>query len=355
MRGYENYRNGHQEQLHLINTGSFVASLAATMAKLPLTASLIFEGTKDHHRAWASGFQDPTELTEATPSLLLTWVIESCYCTGSSLSLRQIEHLELGAELLPAKILTELPITLHKTGVRLRRLDIRVFPSSENCVILRPFKTYKGDENVVTTSDRQLELTTPGPAWEDLRAASQNLEVFWFGQRGIKLEYNRCEVRPSGKSSDCVDAFLSCVLSSPVLEDLSLNMAYFRQTVSLTSRAECYPLGSVLDGLPELRNIRYLGLSRIQVKGRQLARFLRKLGSKLEMVKMNAVELAGQWEVMEEILKEKLTAKPWPCDPLLDENMMWRTYVIGDKGYLTCGRPDSTFYYDRMIMRPGWP
>ena len=104
--------------------------------------------------------------------------------------------------------------------------------------------------------------------------------------------------------------FLSCLLSSPRLENLYLS-AYPYSYAKGDGFNEWYHADAVLSAVPGLPRMRRIALRNIHVGEYQLAQFCRGLGSSnLEMIDLYDIDLDGSWHPIIDILKEKCSAGP---------------------------------------------
>jgi hypothetical protein len=278
-RGRDQYRSQHEEQLRLITSGSFVKDLAAAIAKLPRATSLIFEDSFNDGVGFGAS---PLAYSNMAQVLLdkdvlfrflvapLNWL--SIQRLGSHVVLHNGQ-----AELQPARILSELPIALHKAGVTLESLRVMVFPTIGNHVLaVRPFPAYLVD-NIDTMGAEQTSADQT-PAWNDLRAASQHLKTFNF-DRGI-LDHQPLRTAPlASEEKDCIDAFLTCFLSSGRLEDSYVNMDAFRLNDGREDVEDYYRLDSVLAAIPALPYLLELVFVNFAATHDELRRLLLRLGS----------------------------------------------------------------------------
>ena len=146
--------------------GSFVNILASSMSQLEHCRSLHF----------VDGIDRYLDSYRKNPNLILTNTEELSQFMITPQDWRTIEKLEGGAELIPAKILSELLIAIHHAGTTLQELHISCFPLLSNYSMISP--------------DRQDRLN---PAWADLCAACQQLERFTFG-RGGSMNHQRSDI-----------------------------------------------------------------------------------------------------------------------------------------------------------------
>ncbi|KAH7385114.1 hypothetical protein BKA64DRAFT_760001 [Cadophora sp. MPI-SDFR-AT-0126] len=154
---YSAYQKKHKEQLRLISDGSFANRLAVSMTRMTHAVSL---GIIDAIDCWPTPyFEDPTLLSTDKDHLRRLMLGPHYWTT--------IENLEGLPELVPARLLLDLPISIHRAGVRVRDVDIACFPRKENQSLVFP--------------DRQVSFDS---ACSDLHAAVQSISRFGFGSEG---------------------------------------------------------------------------------------------------------------------------------------------------------------------------
>ena len=276
---HEEYRRKHEEQLQLITDGSFVASLASSISKMASCTSLHFANDMDGQNY----IHNPTFLLNSTEL--------SRFMTAPQ-SWRTIEELEGGADLAPAKILSELPIAIHKSGTALRALRITCFPLTSNYSMICP--------------DREDRLR---PAWADLQAACQQLEDFEFA---VPLSHG--PVRHNHHLAEdqvFIDNYLAAVLSGQILEVVKLDLHAFTNTTRGNGDGleGSYDIGSVFTKMnwPCIKQVTIYGVS---LKQGELERFCHGLGYKFELIILCDMELlSGSWAGALEILRENISSR----------------------------------------------
>jgi hypothetical protein len=223
-----------------------------------------------------------------------------------------IEQLPHVADIPPARILSELPIALHKAGVSLRAVRIAVRLTRNNHMAIRHFTDYVNGESKMTHDEGSPSLPQV-PAWDELRAASQHLEKFYMHEP-FPTYRDPPPLIPVEREvqDDCINTFLGCFLCNPLLEDIYIDMFQFYQGDGdyVSDQKLSYPLGPVLAAMPALPRIKWLNLEYIQAEEAQLAKFCRGLGtSRMEKAGMHVV-YAGRFEAIRDILEQKFGTKP---------------------------------------------
>ncbi|GFF32158.1 conserved hypothetical protein [Aspergillus udagawae] len=277
VRGYNEYRKKHEEQLHLITTGSFITTLTSCISQLPNTVILGF--TDEMERLYYDR-HDPTillrdkSLLPGMMSRALEWSI--------------IE--ELGnVKLTPARILFDLPVAVHEAGIKLRYLYMGPLPCRGNFSLL--------------CSDTVSNPTNPA-AWSDLRAACSSLRRIDFGSYDQKVPIRHEDLQPEEKCY--VDQYLSTVLCSADLKDVWLPLRMFGLDDGRTTKEGWYDIGPVL-GAVNWPRIEYIMISYVSSKQDELERFCSGLGPSVQLLQLSTVHLLdGSWAGILSTLDEKV-------------------------------------------------
>lgn len=274
-RGHQEYRQKHEEQLQLITTGSFVRILASCIFRMPNAIALGFSDKMDPPY---DPFNPTVVLRDKTllPGLM-----------NAALQWDKIEDFQ-DAKLVPARILSELPIALHKAGSILRDLYIGPFPCLGNYFMI--------------LSEQHDPLHSG--SWSDLRAACQSLRRVSFGDYLTCKHIRHEHLPPSEKVY--VDQYLSALLCSPNLEYLCMNMYAFGLNDGRTSKEGWYDIGPVLGAVkwPRMRNISILNVSSTQS---DLERFCDGLGYSVQSLYFSTINLLdGSWAGFLDMLDEKV-------------------------------------------------
>ncbi|MBE3048968.1 hypothetical protein IMZ48_42015, partial [Candidatus Bathyarchaeota archaeon] len=144
--GHAKYQREQEEQYHLIESGSFVRQLAASLSRMP-----VFHTTVIHH---------PQRRIEKMSGPSKDEMLEYLASSFSWAEVEQGVHGLSQGELTPMRVLSELPIAMHLAGKSLRHLVVKEIP------FLRV--------NIELLPPRGSDPTSP--AWHELRAALGNLE-----------------------------------------------------------------------------------------------------------------------------------------------------------------------------------
>jgi hypothetical protein len=325
---YKEYCLRHAEQTRLITGGSFVNNLAVTVARLPQAASLAL--VDEAYNGWDDWGDWDGCITR--PKYLLTHLNEFFRYLSSPDSWQQIHQIDgppHPPEILPTRILSELPIAIHKAGTQLRGLRICVLPVT-HLQDLTPLEANLSDGTEMP--DREDLSGGPVPLWDDLRAACLNLDTLHID---ANTEVCGCPtsggtlVEGSGVNDmdalDCLGTFLSCLVSSPGLKDLRVELDGYSLLHYNKSSYDNYELDTFLGAVPNLPLIRSVALCSVRATPKQFAKFCRGLGvGSLESIELKKVQILdddvdwedentqktidGGWEMITDILKERSAA-----------------------------------------------
>jgi hypothetical protein len=276
LESHTEYRRLHEEQLHLIEDGSFAVTIAKLLSRLPRMASLIFV---DESRPGDDSqlHNNETLYLNNKEKLGRFMVMADDWST--------IEQLPGGAELTPARLLSDLPIACHKAGITLRQMSIECFPVRNNYSMVRP-----------------------SSSWEDLGAACRALEVFKFGGGGMNCKPIRKEhIQPTERAH--IDAYLRVMTSGKDLNEIGIAMYVFGLNDGQTDQKDWYPLDPVFTN-PDWPRLRRLRLSSVALSEAVLSRVCTGMGDNLIQVQLSMVDVSvGGWAAILDILREKIGAK----------------------------------------------
>lgn len=272
-QAHEIFRQRHQEQLQLLESQSYVRTLAACITMMPNIISLAFT-EKDH----------PAVSYKTKPEILWDNTLLAEFMT-TSIQWTQIEDLP-DCALVPARLLCDLPIAIHRSGVTLRDLFIGPFP------LLRDFALLAPDAQEVPT------------VWTDLRAACRSLRRASFGEQLNIQKIRHDHLVPDDKRY--VDEYISALLSSPDLEDVCLRMYPFSLDDGWDTKHGMYDISSVLAAArwPRIRRVSIISLSLTQ---EALDAFCAGLPqSTMDYLHLVLNLLAGSWAPALDALRAKL-------------------------------------------------
>ncbi|OBT68293.1 hypothetical protein VE03_02238 [Pseudogymnoascus sp. 23342-1-I1] len=269
LQGHQEYIQKHEEQFQLITDGSFVERLASAMSRMAHCASLHFVDDVDCY----------STLDDVSPLVFRDDAREFSRFMTAPLSWSEIRHLKVG-EILPAKLLWELPIALHKAGLILRAMLIHTFPHPDWCPAIYP------------------------ATWTNLYDACHHLRIFRL--EGISLGRSSETSDPVlGRGLAFVERYIGTVLSS---EDFELINLRFRDS-AVGDDVASYRVGL----LPEAINwprIKKLSISYISLSQDELEKFCCGLGYMVEDIRLNNIDLrSGSWAGALDMLRERVPKK----------------------------------------------
>lgn len=204
-------------------------------------------------------------------------------------SWRTIEELPGGAELVPARVLTKLPVAIHKASAALRAVSPSSFPLTKDYHLLWPGG--RGDPSE--------------KPWSELAAACQQVQVFHFGDQGM----NCLPIRPEhieAEDESYIDRYICAMLSSRSLEEVHINMGvYGLNDGNGSTTCSYYRIGPVLRStdLSRVRNVDlwYVGLSQVELES-----LCSSLSPHLEKLALVGMELPdGSWSGTLDLLYDK--------------------------------------------------
>ncbi|KAH1289700.1 hypothetical protein KXX44_004999 [Aspergillus fumigatus] len=210
IRAYNEYCKKHEEQLQLITSGAFVTALAACISQLPNTVTLGFTDEMEPLYDW----DNPTIVlgdTSLLPGMM-----------SAALRWEKIDNLRHGndpvltrdARFTPARILFDLPVAIHKAGIKLRNLDLGPFPCRGSFSLLCP--------------DTVSNPTDPA-VWSALRAACSSL---WRVNFGMNQNHHRPHIRHEHLRPDekfYVDQTSAHAVNWPRIERISISHVSSKQ------------------------------------------------------------------------------------------------------------------------------
>jgi hypothetical protein len=279
QQGFDEIGQRHLDQQQLIMSGDFVRRLAACIARMPNAHSLAFYDDRNRMRRLDD---NPTTILNDKERLRDLMVMPVTWELFEKWG-------DKGAEILPAKMFSDLPIGIHKAGGILQQLEIGCFPLF-------------GDYSVLTP---HLE----GAGWADLGTAFEHLTVFEIGTGSmsnlpIRRDYLDAEVQRR------ITNYLGAALSSTNLEVADLNLRVLGiNDGTKKSRKGHSRIGPSLSDVrwPRIRRIRLL---HVELNQEDLESFCHGLGDCLEDVYLSGVTLQnGSWATILDILREKVAKR----------------------------------------------
>jgi hypothetical protein len=279
--GYQEFREKHREQRQLLESQSFVRTLASCLVRMPNTRAV---GFRDHEDILQEHYDEPDLVLDMAVLVRLMTIPVSWHGIKRT---KDLHHLT-------ARILSELPIAIHDAGVTLRELEVGIFPS---------------------VRDHHLLCPEPDSArlWVKLRAACQSLRRAGFGDglRLGRLRYNHMDPEESRH----IDKYVAAFLSSSHLESVRIYGSPFGINDGLGREGE-YNFSSALSAVnwPRMRcvSISYVGVT--QAVAETLFTGLRS--ESVESFSMGGWELvedeeeggsgSGSWATAFDILRDKL-------------------------------------------------
>lgn len=199
------------------------------------------------------------------------------------------EMIKHGQPLLPARILSELPITIHNLGGVLRHLNIGCIPMRGSYSLIQP----------------NIEAPSCCSPWTQLREACRSLEVLEMdGPQHYHLSMRLEHI--SGTKSAYLEGFFVALISTSKLQILRLDFYALGLNNGRSLDREWCPLGSIFQSAnwPQIRRLSVVGISMTE---EQLHSFFKAIGYEVEHLHLGSLELqSGSWSKAIDLLGEKV-------------------------------------------------
>ncbi|KAI8719687.1 hypothetical protein NCS52_00750000 [Fusarium sp. LHS14.1] len=194
-----------------------------------------------------------------------------------------------------AKILSELPIALHKAGVSLQYFHL------SSCLPVR---------SNLSDICSGLDISPDAAIWHDLQAAFQQLKGFELESVGWEYhkESQMFDVPP--KERAFIEAYISTVLSGQCLENVEVDLSGYALGDRGSGWTEpCYIPGAFAS--INWPRIKYLDIKGLAFTEEELERFCRNLSPFLDDIFLEMINLwDGSWARALDILREKRMTNP---------------------------------------------
>ncbi|RSL76764.1 hypothetical protein CEP51_009649 [Fusarium floridanum] len=301
LQSHKEYARLHEEQFQLIEKGTFVNTLASLLPKGQQPLSLSIRGTK--YEDADDYIDDYIEVFEDTDALCKFLTDPHAWAT--------LDHMDGEVSLTPAKIVSELPIALHKTGVSLKYFHLSCLPVRSNFSDLCP----------------GLDISPDAAAWHDLQTACQQLKVFELVGLGFEYHKKPQMVYISSEGRAFIEAYLGAVLSGQCLESVEVDLSGFGLVDMNSGWTEPCHLTGAFSAI-SWSCIKYLDLKGMAFTQEELEHLCLGLSSSLGDLFLEMINLwDGSWARTLDILREKALANPELLILLGD----WRGGELGQK------------------------
>lgn len=255
---YCEYQRLHDEQTRLIDSGAFVDAIVSAVSRMPVFGSLLFDDTDIY-----AGHL--TRQEREAPSMRLVLTAADRWST--------LEANPDGVP--PARILSDLPIAIHRAGVTLREICITAFPRTAHAA---------------------------SPVIRDaisLRAAFQGLEEVNFWPRDDR-SYTAAGLK-------YLNVYLGALVSGHSLEHLIINATGARRGGS-TEKSAIGPALKLLHG----SHLKLMALQFAQFAQSEWDAFCNRLGDQLDGLSLSDVSITdGSWRSSIRVLRQKTASR---CD-----------------------------------------
>lgn len=265
---HHEYQRRHDEQNRLVNSGEFVDAIVSAVSRMPLFGSLLF----DDHDIYAGYL---TREEREAPSLRLIMTAADRWSALEAVS----------DKLPPARILSDLPVAIHGTGVLLREVGVSTFP-----------RTAHVESPVIRDA-------------ESLRAACQGLEEvnFWPLDAGSY----------TATALEQLNWYLGALVSGRSLELLLVNAKENTQA-NTTEKSAIGPALSTFDGA----HLKKIHLDFARFTQSEWDAFCDGLGNHLDDLSVSDVGITdGSWGPSIRVLRQKTASR---CDEGLCEVSLYR-------------------------------
>ncbi|KAK4442830.1 hypothetical protein QBC34DRAFT_223738 [Podospora aff. communis PSN243] len=310
---YEEYRRKHEEQKQLLETGSFVSSLAKSLSRIPSPPALRFSDAPEKDAdaySWRERLtvfaNDPTTFRQVLTSAQTWRIIEdhkSLDDTAATHGFPVLDDIlateaswEAPIEIPTVKLLWKLPIALYKAGVQLTKLSVDLLPLFSNFSSLVPRAQSKIEDESLA-------------GWSTLATAVQSVRKVSI-DAGSHL--GRREEHMSSQDQEYLNNYLTALLSSPNLEDICINFYGFKLNTGRRGDRRCTsdmlnPAGSVFS-TARYPNVKRLSLFALRFTEQHLLGLLDGIGDKIEDLDLNTVGVSegGGWTKPLDVLRDKV-------------------------------------------------
>ncbi|KAK6856145.1 hypothetical protein PG995_008296 [Apiospora arundinis] len=300
LGAHKDYSKKHQEQLEIIESGSFAQDIAQYLTKLPHKGLQIIITDDPIHPILSSElgsrYNDCFRLINDNEKLLSAmtaphyWLDISTFRPGLGLNPRQ--------RLLPAaRLISEIPVACFRAGTPITDLKIECFP---------PTVTIVGGFSAMFPLSSSLPSLE---AWDaELCTASQHLKRFHFGRHYQPHQ----KTLLSAHDQDRLTLFLSAMLSGDKLDSIHVDTYPVYGDSDIHPKYRYDAMASALKTV-DLEKLRTLHLRGFSIDQKALETVCRRLidGGALEEVHLSCVRLmengGERWADVKDILQESIS------------------------------------------------
>ncbi|KAM0441223.1 hypothetical protein ACHAPT_000530 [Fusarium lateritium] len=282
-KSYKEYVRLHEEQLRLIEDGTFVNTLASLLPQGQQPLSLIIRGTKyDEEDDYVYDYYDIFDDPEDLPKFLIgphAWAT--------------LDNLDGEVSLTQAKFVSELPIALHKAGVSLQFFQLSCPPVRSSFSAVCPGS----------------DISPDAVAWQDLGAACQKLKGFELLGLGSAYHKTPQSVYMSSQDRALAEAYLGTVLSGQCLEKVEVDLGGFGLVDMASGRKEpCLLVGAFAStSWPRIKSLDIKGVAFTQ---QELERLCLGLSPSMTLLNLSMIDLwDGSRARTLDILRDKFGAE----------------------------------------------
>ncbi|KAJ4329101.1 hypothetical protein N0V84_000460 [Fusarium piperis] len=288
-QSHKKYVQLQKLQHELIYSRSFINTLSSLASRLNRPLALRIHDSFDADGLWHrhNAFKILTDNAELGKFLLTTYSWGDMNDVKARITLSQV------------KILSELPIAMHKAGVVLRHLTVGCLPEFNNFDKLCPGENESPDS----------------PAWEELSAACQHLEIFQgeWGGHPVRTRF----LDP--KYHVYIERYVNSILSNQHFEHVNITLSPYSLDDGNGNAAVSLPhMPGVLSNINWPR-VKKVSINSFSLHQEELEHFCDALSSNLEYIGLVSIDLkSGSWVNILHVLRDKMAnssrARVWMAD-----------------------------------------
>ncbi|KAK4223353.1 hypothetical protein QBC38DRAFT_52757 [Podospora fimiseda] len=330
LKGHQEYQRLHREQHNLITSGAFINSIASSIARIgravtvwivdsgdePL-ANSAWGGSREEFVEWSKFLKTPLKIAN-----LLTWCMKW----------EEIENLKGGAVLFPGRVVSELPIAIHK--------------ATGNIPLLETYEIAASFPLSPKTSTACIEPRLNSWGWEDLAEAFSHLRRFLFHAWNEADEGRKYVTHMTLDDMSRVSAFFGAILrgSAATIESLTLRFHAY----SLPSSSGFIRAGRFLSSVKVLPRLQSLVINNIEVEQAEFEQFCEAVetSSRLKEISLCEIILHGEsWSGTIEILRKGVRQRQKGVEIIIGE------LYGGELGYRGHEPPEALKYWQSRFER----
>lgn len=209
--------------------------------------------------------------------------------------------------MVPARVLSELPIALHTAGTTIRHIQVGRLPVCQKNINLLPPRG----------------VDPSSPAWDDLREAFGTLEVVILQE---PHDPHPNDPVPS-ESWSIINKYVGALVSGPRLKSIILTAEAQHRLINKPAR---FPLGALLSSITS-PDLYFLRASEVSVHQRELEDFFARPSFRsVNMAIMDANLCSGIWEAPMKDVKRRKEEENWSSVVVLQglKEGAWKRWTL---------------------------